>query len=53
MGEVWSPDTCPCRRCGSPDTEYRVVLSFDWAYEDEQHRCRACGHSWWVDGPDA
>lgn len=42
-----------CRACGSPDVFYRVWESSCGGYEDYKFRCRACDHSWWVDGPDA
>ena len=50
----WRPcdETCPrCRRKGF--VEMRAWESSDTAYEDDQYRCSACSHSWWVEGPDA
>lgn len=49
----WMPATQECE-CGDGEAlEYRVVESADWAYEDYQYRCKACGKTFWVDGPDA
>lgn len=49
----WGDATCECRKCKSDAVIYRTVTSSCGGYEDEQYKCEACGHSWWVDGPDA
>ncbi len=51
---VWVPTTSTCPKCCKPNAvEYQVVESSCGDYEDEHYRCRECGHSWWIDGPDA
>jgi DNA-directed RNA polymerase subunit M/transcription elongation factor TFIIS len=51
----WTLDAnfrCPkCKLQG--EVWYRIVTSSDEAFEDENLRCRGCGHDWWIDGPDA
>lgn len=42
--------TCP--KCGGNSIEWRLWESSDGAFDDHKYRC-ACGHVWWVDGPDA
>lgn len=42
-----------CPVCGVASVTVRIWESSDGAYEDEQFRCGACGHSWWVDGIDS
>ena len=42
-----------CRQCGSDDVWYREWESSCGGYEDVHYECRGCGHSWWVEGPDA
>jgi len=42
-----------CRKCGAEAVYCRLWVSADGAYEDVKYQCRACGHAWWVDGPDA
>ena len=42
---------CPTRKCYG-NIQYRVVTSYDEAFEDVELRCK-CGEHWWVDGPDA
>ena len=43
-----------CRKCSAP-IETRQWDSDCGGFEDHQYRCtrEGCGHSWWVDGPDA
>ena len=52
----WKP--CPpeawcsaCKKQGG--LEYCLWDSSDGAYTDEHFRCTACGHEWWIEGPDA
>ncbi len=53
----WKPSErpeVPCHNCGEPgQIEWREWESSCGGYEDYQHRCNACGHTWWVEGPDA
>ena len=42
-----------CRKCGKAELSYREWESNCGGYEDYQYTCRACGHSWWVDGIDS
>jgi DNA-directed RNA polymerase subunit M/transcription elongation factor TFIIS len=42
-----------CRKCGKREVTMETWDSSDGAYTDEKYTCGACGHSWWVDGPDA
>lgn len=50
----WRAVGRPCPHCRSAEGwHYRLWESSDGAYEDEQHKCTACGRIWWVDGPDA
>jgi DNA-directed RNA polymerase subunit M/transcription elongation factor TFIIS len=42
-----------CRKCGKKEVNYRVWKSNCGGYEDYEYTCRACGHSWWVDGIDS
>lgn len=49
----WKEATCTCRKCKSDAVIYREVESSCGGYDDEQYKCESCGHSWWVDGPDA
>jgi hypothetical protein len=44
----------PCPNCQTTGQHYvKIWESNDGAYEDEKHRCEACGHIWWVDGIDS
>ena len=49
----WQEDLTPCPHCNSENTEFRVWESHDGAYEDYHHRCKDCGHTWWIDGIDS
>ena len=42
-----------CPRCPSVHVEGRCWESDDGEHEDFQHRCVACDHRWWTEGPDA
>jgi DNA-directed RNA polymerase subunit M/transcription elongation factor TFIIS len=42
-----------CRTCGSDDVWYRTWESDCGGYVDTKYRCRHCGRTWWVEGPDA
>lgn len=42
-----------CRKCPSEQVQRQVWDSSDGAYTDYHYSCPACGHSWWIDGPDA
>lgn len=51
----WKPvPGAVCPKCQNP-LEVSVWESSDGAFEDHHYRCAspACGHNWWVDGPDA
>lgn len=45
--------TIPCRACGKMTVTSRAWDSSDGAYTDYHYECGACGHSWWIEGPDA
>lgn len=45
-------EKCCCHKCGGA-TEFRIVTSSDGAYDDEHHRCKACGATKWTNGGDA
>lgn len=49
----WTDGTSVCPKCKGDVTRFRVVTSGCGGYDDEQHECAACHHTWWVDGPDA
>jgi DNA-directed RNA polymerase subunit M/transcription elongation factor TFIIS len=49
----WKKDERPCPKCGADQHFWRLWESSDGAYEDEKHKCEACGKTWWVEGPDA
>lgn len=52
----WSPaNSAPgCPRCNRADnTESRTLESACGGYEDEEYRCRTCGHRWISECPDA
>jgi transposase-like protein len=51
--EPWKPATCQCAKCKSTDVLVQIVTSACGGYEDDHYLCQSCGHSWWVDGPDA
>lgn len=42
-----------CRKCNTEAVFSRTWESDCGGYEDEKYQCRACGHVWWVEGPDA
>lgn len=46
-----NPEPMPCPKCGSA-TGYSVDEG-DGDFEDEHHRCQACGADWWVEGGDS
>ncbi len=48
---LWQPCDRQCPRCNRA-VVYRVVEDSE-GHQDEQYQCLHCGHSWWVDGPDA
>lgn len=45
--------TTACRRCKKLTVKSREWDSSDGAYEDYQFSCYSCGHTWWIEGPDA
>lgn len=51
--ENWLVSGTPCRKCKGTKVRYRVWESSCGGYEDLNYQCESCGHSWWVDGPDA
>ncbi len=54
MSSNWEPvEGASCQKCGKDDIEFMERESSCGGYDDYKYRCRACGHSWWVDGPDA
>jgi DNA-directed RNA polymerase subunit M/transcription elongation factor TFIIS len=43
-----------CPKCGvQGQCVYQTWESSCGGYEDEKHTCRACGHVWWIEGPDS
>jgi len=50
----WEPCAFPCRKCKSDSNHrFRVWASNDGGYEDWQHECLTCGHTWWIEGIDS
>lgn len=49
----WKRCDALCRSCGGSSIVERTWESDDGAFEDHCYRCEECGHTWWVDGPDA
>lgn len=43
----------PCRRCTRAEVVVEEWSSSCGGYEDEKHTCKACGHTRWIEGPDA
>lgn len=48
----WKDAEQTCPQCGKP-LKYRIVMSYDEAFEDEEIQCTKCSYTWWIDGPDA
>ena len=48
-----TPCEAKCQNCGEQKVSYRMWESSCGGYEDYKFTCRACGHSWWVEGTDA
>lgn len=42
-----------CRKCDSATVTVQTWESHDGAYTDYRYECAACGHHWWIEGPDA
>lgn len=42
-----------CRKCGTDRVFFRRWDSHCGGYTDLLYECRACGHMWWIEGPDA
>lgn len=42
-----------CPKCGKEEIFYKVWESSCGGHEDYKFTCRACGHSWWIDGIDS
>lgn len=42
-----------CPKCSKPTLVCLKWESDDGAYEEYKYRCQVCGHTWWVEGPDA
>lgn len=42
-----------CQRCHDKNVWWRSWESSCGGYEDHQYKCRHCGHTYWVEGPDA
>ena len=49
----WKRSKKTCGKCDVAAIKYRTWESSCGGYEDEHFVCENCGHSWWVDGPDA
>jgi RecJ-like exonuclease len=44
----------PCRKCKvAGQIERRSWESSCGGFDDDQYRCKACGGTWWIEGPDA
>jgi len=56
-GELSKGEALPdikCRRCKQMGAvTYQTWESSCGGYEDSKYTCGACGHFWWVDGPDS
>lgn len=42
-----------CPKCCERKCTMQTWESSCGGYEDEKHTCGACGHVWWVEGPDS
>ena len=42
-----------CPKCGSCSVKFRTHESSCGGYEDDEFKCQACKHTWWVDGIDS
>lgn len=42
-----------CHKCKAQQVTYESWESSCGGYTDYKYTCGACGHSWWVDGPDS
>lgn len=47
------PTKYTCRKCGKREATCATWDSSCGGYEDDKYTCGACGHSWWVEGPDS
>jgi RecJ-like exonuclease len=53
FGEAKCSDQ-PCHNCNTVGSvTYTVWESSCGGYEDFKYACKACGHTWWVDGIDS
>ena len=44
---------CYCRRCDEPAVTVQRWESSCGGYTDYKYTCEACGHYWWIEGPDS
>jgi len=44
---------CHCRACDEQTVTVQTWDSNDGAFTDYKYTCSSCGHTWWIDGPDA
>ena len=42
-----------CRKCGGASGVYRTHTSSCGSWDDDEFECLTCGHTYWVEGPDA
>lgn len=50
----WKQETeYGCRKCDSRNVQSKCWESSCGGYEDYKFKCGSCGHTWWVEGPDA
>jgi DNA-directed RNA polymerase subunit M/transcription elongation factor TFIIS len=43
----------PCKKCGEYAVHSETWTSNAGGFEDWRYTCKACGHFWWVEGPDS
>jgi DNA-directed RNA polymerase subunit M/transcription elongation factor TFIIS len=43
----------PCEKCGASEVYGVTWESNCGGYLDVKFECKACGHVYWIDGPDA
>jgi predicted SprT family Zn-dependent metalloprotease len=48
-----SEEKYTCYKCKQKAVTCQKWESSCGGYEDYKYECKACGHSWWVEGPDS
>jgi hypothetical protein len=47
------PTQSHCRHCSRETVKVQAWDSHCGSYTDYKYTCDHCGHSWWIEGPDA